>query len=328
MSESTSAKQMQKKITTSDDSMKSGLEDRIDRYKAAAINKIQFSIITKPAIISLVALFLSFFLDLSTVPILGNITVKLAKILFPTWKPVTESFTPYSFWWLPVLVYVFYLLLAFAAFTKLKKEVIRTPASETIDKIISAYTTIIDSISMALPLIGAALLLISIKLGEEVFLGLSVPFEVKALIILALGKLFEPVLDQMSLEFQNVVNHVTEMRDKYYSKLQLRNTQSIIRQLSLQQNNLISGKLPELSTQDIETYKSALNQTVQMSQQILSNYSQIYSLLEKINGITNLSSEKVIELKSLAQSISTAAQSLSDEKTLTGLKSLESIIKK
>lgn len=219
-------------------------------------------------------------------------------------------------------------MLAYAAFTKLKKEVMRTPASETINKIVSAYTTIIDSISMTLPLIGAALLLISIKLGEEIFLGLSVPFEVKALIILALGKLFEPVLDQLSLEFQNIVNHVTDMRDKYYSKLQLRNTQSIIRQLSIQQSNSAAGKLPELSLKDLEAYKNVLGQTSQMSKELLNNFNSIHALLEKINGMQHLSSEKVEELKTLAQSISTASQSLSDEKTLTGLKYLESIVVK
>jgi len=307
---------------------KIGLEERVDRYKENAIDNIRFSIITKPAIISLVALFFSFFLDLSTVPILGNITVKLAQILFPTWQPVTESFTPYSFWWLPVVVYLFYVMLAYAAFTKLKKELKRTPATETIDKIVSAYTTIIDSISMAFPLIGAALLLISIKLGEEIFLGLSVPFEVKALIILALGKLFEPVLDQLSLEFQNVVNHVTDMRDKYYSKLQVRNTQSIIRQLGIQQNNSAAGKLHELSLKDIEAYKSVLSQTTQMSEELINNFDSIHALLEKINGMQNLSSTKIEELKTLAHSISTASQSLSDEKTLTGLKYLESIVLK
>ena len=105
------------------DTSKNGLEERVDRYKETALNNIRFSIIIKPAIISFVALLLSFFLDLATVPILGNITVKLAQILFPKWQPVTESFTPYSFWWLPVIVYLFYILLAYAAFTKLKKEV-------------------------------------------------------------------------------------------------------------------------------------------------------------------------------------------------------------
>lgn len=317
-----------KNLSRRSDTTKNSLEERVDIYKETALNNIKFSVIIKPSIISLVALLLSFFLDLSTVPILGNVTVKIAQFLFPKWQPVTESFTPYSFWWLPVVVYIFFVMVAYAAFKKLKKELMRTPASETIDKIVSAYTTIIDSISMTLPLIGAALLLISIRLGEEVFLGLSVPFEVKALIVLALGKLFEPVLDQLSLEFQNVVNHVTDMHDKYYSKLQLRNTQSIIKQLSIQQSNSAAGKLPELSLKDLEAYKNVLGQTSQMSKELLNNFNAIQTLLEKINRMQNLSSEKVEELKILAQSISTASQSLGDEKTLTGLKYLESIVVK
>ncbi len=307
---------------------KNGLEERVDLYKEKALKNIRFSVIIKPAIISFVALLLSFFLDLSTVPILGNITVRIAQLLFPTWQPVNESFTPYSFWWLPVLIYSFFVMLAFIAFNKLKSEVNRTPITETIDKTVSAYITIIDSISMALPLIGAALLLISIKLGEEVFLGLSVPFEVKALIVLALGKLFEPVLDQLSLEFQNVVNHVTDMREKYYSKLQVRNTQLIIRQLSSQQSSSQTEKLPELSLRDAEAYKNLLMQTSEISRELSNNFNSIYSLIEKINGMQNLSTEKIEELKTLAQSISTASQSLGDDKTVTGLKYLESIVVK
>lgn len=317
-----------KKLTKLAPSFKNGLEEKVDNYKETAINNIQFSIIIKPAIISLVALFLSFFLDLSTVPILGNITVKLAQVLFPTWKPAAESFTPYSFWWLPVIVYLFYLLLAYAAFTKLKKEVKRSPATETIDKIVSAYITVIDSISMALPLIGAALLLISIKLGEEVFLGLSVPFEVKALMVLALGKLFEPVLDQLSLEFQNVVNHVSDMRHKYYSKLQVRNTQTIIKQLSSQSNHTNVDNLPGLSPSELEAYKNVLSQTSQISKELVSNFQSINEILTKINGLQNLSSVKVEELRTLASSITDAAKSLSDDKTVTGLKCLESIVVK
>jgi methyl-accepting chemotaxis protein len=301
-----------------------GLEERVEKYKKKAISDIQYSVVIKPAMISFVALILSFFLDLSYVPLLGNITVELAKALFPTWQPAVESFTPYSFWWLPVIVYLFFVAISLMAFNKLKREVARTPATETIDKIVSSYTTVIDSVSMALPLIGAALLLISIKLGEEVFLGLSVPFEVKALIVLALGKLFEPVLDQLGLEFQNIVNHINDMRDKYYSKLQVRNTQSIIKQLS--SRSVESGKISEISIEDLERYRAILSHTSQLSNEILNNFDKVYILLEKINGIQNISSEKIEELKVLANSITQASTSLSDEKTLSGLKSLETIV--
>ena len=84
----------------------------------------------------------------------------------------------------------------------------------------------------ALPLIGAAILLVSIRLGEEVFLGISVPFEIKALIVLAIGKLFEPVLDQIGLEFQNVANHVRDLKEKYFSRIQIESSKSLMKQLN------------------------------------------------------------------------------------------------
>ena len=193
---------------------------------------------------------------------------------------------PYSFWWIPVLIYILFFALSLSVFIKLKKEVIRRPSTETVDKIISSYTTITDSIAMSLPLIGAAILLISIKLGEEVFLGLICPFEVKALIVLAIGKLFEPVLDQLGLEFQNVVDNVKNMRERYYSQLQIRNSKSIVKQLSLQSSS--QHPIPEISPKDLEQYKIILNQTSQLSETILKNFNSVYEVLEKINGYTGI----------------------------------------
>ena len=302
---------------------KNGLEEELESYSQSAVEKIKYTIIIKPALISFVALIISFFLDISYVPFLGNISVKIATQLFPSWKPAEAMIAPYSFWWLPVLVYLFFILLSYLAYSKLKVEIVRTPASETIDRIITSYTTVVDSISTALPLIGAAILLISIKLGEEVFLGLSVPFEVKALIVLAIGKLFEPVLDQLSVEFQNIVNHVKDIKDRYFSRLQLENSKNILKQLS---GGIKEFKSPEITLKELEQYRGLLENTTLLSEAILNNFNQINSVLEKINSTQNISSEKVEELKSLAESISRASNSLSDEKTLMGLKHLENIV--
>ena len=308
------------------DSESNILEEKVDAYKEEAIHKIKFSVVIKPAFISFIALILSFFLDLSNVPLLGNISAKIAKGLFPTWRANTDFLVPYSFWWMPVLIYILFFALSLSAFIKLKKEVIRRPSTETVDKILSSYTTIIDSIAMSLPLIGAAILLISIRLGEEVFLGLSVPFEVKALIVLAIGKLFEPVLDQLGLEFQNVTENIKNMRERYYSQLQIRNSKSIVKQLSL--HDSIQQPIPEMSAKDLEQYKMILNQTSQLSETILKNFNSVFEVLVKINGLQGLSAEKIEHLKVVAESISKATSNLNDERTVTGLKYLESIVKK
>lgn len=303
------------------------LERELEEYTKSAVRNIHFAVVFKPALISFAALIISFFLDLSTVPLLGNVTVDLAKVLFPNWQPVTEEISPYSFWWLPVLTYAFFVFMAFLAYNNLKLEIIRTPASATIDRIISSYTSVIDSISTALPLIGAAILLISIKLGEEIFLGLSVPFEVKALIVLAIGKLFEPVLDQLGVEFQNVVNHVQDIREKYFSRIQIENSKNLMKQLN-QFTGGNNASAPNLSLADLEKYKLLIEHSAKLSEIMYKNFASVSMIAEKINQIDAVSSQKIQELSTLANSIQQASNSLSDEKTLTGLKYLESIVVK
>ncbi len=302
------------------------LELELEEYTKSAVRKIKFTVMIKPAIISLIALIISFYLDLSEVPILGNITIDIAKALFPTWQPVTGDIEPFRFWWLPLVSYALFVLLAYFAYNKLKLEIIRTPASGTIDRIINSYTSIIDSIATALPLIGAAILLISIKLGEEVFLGLSVPFEIKALIVLALGKLFEPVLDQLGVEFQTVVNHVSDIKEKYFSRIQVENSKNLLKQLSQPSTGIVSGA--ELSLAEVEKIKILVEQSAKLSEIMKINFNAISALSDKINQIEGISSQKITELNTLANSINQASHSLSDEKTIAGLKHLEAIVVK
>ena len=119
---------------------KNGLEELVDHYVSKNTRKIRFSLIVKPAIISVCALIISFFMDVSSVPILGNISVNIAKSLFPNWQQATEVIEPYRFWWLPLIVYIFFVFFAYLAYKKLKVEIVRNPASETIDRVITSYT--------------------------------------------------------------------------------------------------------------------------------------------------------------------------------------------
>lgn len=301
-----------------------GLEEELDSYTRSAVTRIRFNVVIKPAIISIIALIVSFFLDVSRVPLLGDITFDLARTLFPGWQPPTDTFEPYSFWWLPVAAYALFVFIAYLAYNKLKVEIIRTPASETIDRIIEASMSVIDSIATALPLIGAAILLVSIKLGEEIFLGLSVPFEIKALIVLAIGKLFEPVLDQLGVDFQNVVNHVKDIRDKYFSRIQIESSKSLIKQFN--QSGLGSGGT--VSIQDLEKYKSLVDESTKLSDIVRKNFTAVSDMMEKMNSIQQISSDKIQQLNVLANSITQASTSLTDERTLVGLKHLEAIVKK
>jgi len=301
-----------------------GLEEELDSYTRAAVSRIRFDTLIKSAVISFIALIISFFIDVATVPFFGDVTFDLARSLFPGWQPPVDTFEPYSFWWLPVAVYALFVFIAYLAYNRLKLEIIRTPATETIDRVIESSMSVIDSISTALPLIGAAILLVSIKLGEEVFLGLSVPFEIKALIILAIGKLFQPVLDQLGVDFQNVVNHVKDIRDKYFSRIQIESSKSLIKQFN--QSGIGGGTA--VSLQDAEKYKAIVNESARLSEIIHKNFTAVNAMMEKVNSVQQISSDKIQQLNTLANSITQASSSLSDEKTLVGLKHLEAIVKK
>jgi hypothetical protein len=261
-------------------------------------------------------------LDVSTVPLLGDVTFDLARKVFPTWEPPTYAFEPFSFWWVPIFAYALFLFISYLAYNKLKIEIIRTPASETVDRLIEASTSVIDSIATALPLIGAAVLLISITLGEEIFLGLSVPFEIKALIILAIGKLFLPVLDQLGIEFQNVVNHVQDIRDKYFSRIQIESLKQ------MNKGGMAGTGGEKISVEDMQRFKSVMDETSRLSNVILKNFSSAREMMEKISQLEQIGSDKIQQLNALANSITQASSSLTDERTLAGLKHLEAIVVK
>lgn len=312
------------RLIDSPEIIKDGLEEELDSYTRSAVSKIRFNIVIKPAIISFIALIISFFLDIATVPFLGDITFDIAQSLFPTWQRPIDTFTPYSFWWLPVVAYGIFVFIAYLSYSKLKIEIIRTPASETIDRLIESATSVIDSISTALPLIGAAILLISIKLGEEIFLGISVPFEIKALIVLALGKLFEPVLDQLGVDFQSVVNHVKDIRDKYFSRIQIESSKSLMKQF----NQTGLGATGQMSVSDLERFKTLVDESSKLSDVVRKNFAAVGDMMEKINTMQQIGSDKIQQLNALANSITQASHSLTDERTLSGLKHLEAIVKK
>ena len=308
------------------DVIKDGLEEELDSYTRAAVSKIKFRLVIKPAIISFIALILSFFLDVAAVPFLGNVTFDLARSLFPGWEPPTTAFEPYTFWWLPVVSYGLFLFISYITYSKLKIEIVRTPATETIDRLISAATSVIDSIATALPLIGAAILLVSIRLGEEVFLGISIPFEIKALIVLAIGKLFEPVLDQLGVEFQNVVNHVKDIREKYFSRIQIENSKAMLKQVG--SGGALGPAKTQMSVEEMAQYKNLVEHTAKLSGVMLKNFASIQEIMDKLSSSQQISSEKLQEMTSLANSITQASTSLTDERTLSGLKHLEAIVKK
>jgi hypothetical protein len=128
------------------------------------------------------------------------------------------------------------------------------------------------------------------------------------------------------VEFQNVVNHVRDIRDRYFSRIQIENSKNLLKQLG--SGGGAAVRSADVNIKDLENYKNILEQTVQLSELIQNNFNSIRVTLEKINSTQSISQEKIAQLKDLANSIIQASNSLGDEKTVAGLKHLESIIVK
>ena len=90
----------------------------------------------------------------------------------------------------------------------------------------------------------------------------------------------------------------------------------------------IAGGGVKLTGEEIQKYKSLVEDSAKLSEVIKRNYSAVSEMVEKINAMDNISSEKIQQLNALANSIAQASASLTDERTREGLKHLEAIVVK
>lgn len=309
-----------------DNSKENKLKSKIIEIKERNLNRISPKILIKPAIFSFLILLGSFFIDISSVPVLGNITIGIAKHFYPNWEPIANSVEPMQFWWLPLISYIFFIVIAYKEYKGLFNHVRTTTPRENVDRIISSSISLIDGYATALPLVGAAFLLVSIKLGPEIFLGLSVPFEIKSLIVLAIAKLFEPVLDYIGVKFQKIINEVSDYQEQYYQKLHLSQTEKLIQILSGNQN--INAPKSTIEFDQMKNYREEMEKIKTISFETYQNFNALNKLTQQINDNLNGNQEHLTLLNKLSENIDSMAENLSHEGVSKSLNSLELIVNK
>jgi hypothetical protein len=303
------------------------IDEKIKKFKEDNVKKISLTILIKPAIFSVFALLISFFIDLSSVPVLGDVTTKIAHSLFPEWTPINKTIEPLNFWWLTPWTFALFVLLSLRSFNKLRSEVLVSNSRENVDRIIGASISVIDAVSTALPLVGAAILLVSIKMGPEIFLGFSVPFEIKALLVLAIGKLFEPVLDTMGVKFQKIVDSAIEMKENYYSKAQVELTKKMVQSIERVASTPSAGGF-EGTTEDLEKYRELLKEINEISKLTYRNFGATYQVLEKISTMMKDNNGMFDKFNEMSKEVGEMANKMSNENANDSLKSLKSIVSK
>lgn len=312
----------------------------------------------KSAFPSLIVVILSFLVDVAYVPLFGHVANSFSQWLFPESNLLNTQIEPVQLWWMPFVFYLVFILFAFRANQTLKTEIISKGASEgIIGRVNEKYNGLVDSIGTALPLLGAAILLVSIKIGPQLFLGFSVPFEIKSIIILAIAKLFGAVFEAQSLRYQKIVEEVKNIETEFYYQTREKEQNNLITKLS-EANRQALAELMTTSgagvkhfskeeieyiyklikvTNDItkefsanmESFKNTVDEIKNVKlfdSAIVNQFNEIYSTLNNIAGIVHKSAEYSLILRQqleaiqkLGEQINKLKIDLPDEKPLKEL---------
>jgi hypothetical protein len=305
----------------------------VDR-KIAEIENEGFATLFKAAIPSFILLILSFFIDVSSVPFLGNVANNLAKWLFPGTELLNTGVTPIQFWWLPVISYLVFIFCAFVSNKSLKKEIALRGASEGgISRIIDRYSGIVDAIGTALPLLGAAILLLSIKEGPTIFLGFSVPFEIKSIVVLAMAKLFDAVFDAQALKYQEIQEEVRKVESEYFFKQEESLQKAILNELvELKRGGLgasSNGAVKEISKDQLEAMYKVLKGINDENQRFATNLDHMKKSVAELHSVKLIDPQTMSDVQKVSEALALVATTVnkSTENSAAIRENMESIRK-
>jgi methyl-accepting chemotaxis protein len=264
----------------------------------------------KPAIPSLIALVLSYFIDVARVPFLGKVAENMANMVFPGSTTLNKGVDPVSLWWMPFIVYGIFILCAELSYRKLLREVSTKGVSqEIIERITTRYSSIVDGLGTALPLLGAAILLISIKEGPVIFLGFSVPFEIKSIIVLAIAKLFEIVFDSQGLKFAELREELNDLEKEYFSERDDIHQRAILQQLHdgfSRRGDGAAAVLDKFTREEANEIHNSLKKAADFSENISKNVVIMKNAITEMSKTNVHDSELLKELQNTSQSLTTA----------------------
>lgn len=296
----------------------SNIKTEIIKKNIEKINSESFKTLFKSALPSFLLLLISFFIGVADIPFVGNIFNSISKFISPDQPLASTEINPVSLWWYPFLTYLIFIVCAFRANASIKREIQLNGASEaSITRIIDRYSGIVDGIGTALPLLGAAILLISIEKGPAIFLGFAVPFEIKSIIILAIAKLFDSVFDALALRYQEVQEEIKNAEKVYYYQKQSALQKGILEKI-ITQTSYPSGPI-EIRSSITEDQLRKIHDTMISSEKLGIS---IKNLISEINNL-RLPDERILrELEHTSKIISETVSSLKDNNVLRNLDNL------
>lgn len=275
------------------------------------ISKAGSKDVFKALIPSIIVLILSLYIDVARVPFLGDVAQKMFSSVF---KLDMVEVQPVQFWWLPFAAFGLFLFFVFMSNYSLKKQItLKGPSEAIITRIVDSYSGLVDSIATAMPLLGAAILLLSTQLGKDVFLGFSVPFEIKSIVILAIGKLFSTVFETQALQYQAITEEVRDVEEEYnyYSQYQLQNRLLDTIKSSneyLLQSLTGSGNISKFTAEEAHKIYDYIKLTKQLNDEHTKNLESFRKTVEDFGQIKLFDAQIINQMKEVIQGINNTAE--------------------
>ena len=218
-----------------------------------------------------------------------------------------------------------FVLFAYFSNRSLKKQIsLKGPSEDIISRIIESYSGLVDSISTAMPLLGAAILLISIKEGPTIFLGFSVPFEVKSIVILAIGKLFNSVFETQALQFEAVTEEVSNVEKEYNFYSMDRNQNLLVESIRQANEGLItsiasSGGMKGMTKEDAEQIFKFIKLTHGINEEFARNVLAIKNSVLELNNVKVFDAELVNQLNNTMHTLTNIAALVQKSSEYSGI---------
>ena len=275
------------------------------------ISKAGTKDVLKALIPSLIVLFLSLYIDVAHVPILGNVAQNIFKNYFNIEMSGVQAF---QFWWLPFAAFALFMVFAWMSNMSLKKQItLKGPSEEIITRTVDNYSGLVDSIATAMPLLGAAILLLSTQLGKDVFLGFSVPFEIKSIVILAIGKLFGTVFETQGLQYQAITEEVKDVEEEYnyYSQYQLQNR--MIDSIKSTNEQLLvgltgAGSVSKFSAEEAQKIYDYIKLTRQLNEEHSKNLTSFKNTVAEFGQIKLFDATLISQMNEVINNIKSTAE--------------------
>lgn len=266
--------------------------------------------VLKALVPSVLVLILSLYIDVAKVPILGDIAQRLFSSIF---QLELREVQPFQFWWLPFVAFALFMIIAWLSNTSLKKQIaLKGPSEEIITRIVDNYSGVVDSIATALPLLGAAILLLSTQLGQDVFLGFSVPFEIKSIVILAIGKLFGTVFETQALQYQSMTVEVSNAEKEYNYYTQYRLQNKLVETIKTNNENLLLalsgfGIKQGFNTEEAQKIYEYIKLVKNMNEEHARNMEVFMKTVSDFNNTRLFDTQTTGQIKELVESINKTA---------------------